>query len=50
MHVLSSNPIRYEMIPNLNYFKKVNKRINKTNGRNICICLNEIVVTVDIHL
>jgi hypothetical protein len=27
----------------LNYFK-INKRINKINRRNICICFNEIVV------
>ena len=33
----------------LNYLK-IDKKINKINGRNICICLNEIVVRADIHL
>ena len=29
---------------------KKNKRIDNIHGRNICICLNEIVVRTDIHL
>ena len=28
---------------------KIDKIINKINGINICICLNEIVVRADIH-
>ena len=46
----SSNAIRYEMISILNDFLKINKRMNKINGRNMCRCLNEIVVRADIHL